>query len=109
MSGLLLLAKNVRVCQWCDGQVHLKCWKGGMGCITCESMYPGYNAYTYEIYGIENLKNNSIYNPYSSSHFTMQIGNVIDNEENNNTTWSEISDFLLSCNYKQIEKIENTT
>ena len=70
-------------------------------------MYPGYNAYTYELDGIENYKNNSMYNPYSSSHFTMQLGNAIDNEEHTNIIWSEISDFLVGCKYKQIEKIRN--
>ena len=42
--------KNVRICQWCEGQVHAKCWKGELGCKTCcESMYPGYNSFTYEL------------------------------------------------------------
>lgn len=101
---------KVKICQWCDGNVHEKCWKGELGCKTCcESMYPGYHAYTYELYGIENYKNNSMYNPYSSTHFTMQLGNNLDSEENSNNVWSEISDFLVSCKYKQIEKIENNS
>ena len=99
--------KNVKTCQWCDGKVHAKCWKGELGCKTCcESMYPGYYAYTYELNGIENCKNNLLYNPYSSTHFTMQLGNDLDNEENANNIWNDISDFLVSCKYKQIEKIE---
>ena len=102
--------QNIRTCQWCEGQVHTKCWKGELGCKTCrENMYPGYNAYTYELYGIENFKNNSIFNPYSSSHFAMQIGNDLDNEEENNRIWSEISEFLVSCKYKQIEKCKTSS
>ena len=24
-----------KTCQWCDGQVHAKCWKGDLGYISC--------------------------------------------------------------------------
>ena len=69
-------------------------------------MYLGYYVYIL-IYCTENLKNNCIFNPYSSTHFIMQIGNVLDNEEANNNVWSEISEFLVRCKYKQLKHRAN--
>ena len=35
----------------------------------------------------------------------MQIGNMIDSELENNNLWSEISDFLIRCKYKQAKTV----
>ena len=84
-----------------------KCWKGELGCKSCcELMIPGYHAYTHEVYGLDGRKNNSINNPYSSAHFAMQIGNALDDEENNNNVWSEISELLTNCKYKQLKDVK---
>ena len=102
-NGYSYTPKNVRVCQWCDSNVHVKCWNGSLGCKSCcESMVPGFNVYSHELNGIEYRKNDQMFNPYSSSHFAMQIGNVLDRDTEQNSVWSEISDFLISCNYKNM-------
>ena len=106
-NGFSYSQRTVKTCQWCDGQVHGKCWKGELGCKSCcEIMIPGYHAYTHELYGLDGRKNNSIYNPYSSAHFAMQIGNALDDEENNNNVWSEISELLTNCKYKQLKDVK---
>ena len=65
-------------------------------------MILGYHAYTHELYGFDNRKNNDIYNPHSSAQF----GNALDDEENNNNVWSEISDLLTNCKYKQLKDVK---
>ena len=73
-------------CRWCEGKIHVKCWKEDLGCISCcEQMIPGYHTYYYELFDTLNHKNDLIYNPYSSKHFTMQIGNEFDDEGISNT------------------------
>ena len=105
-SGFSYSERTIKTCQWCDGQVHAKCWKEGLGCISCcEKIIPGFHAYEYELYGLDSLKNNKIYNPYSSSHFAMQIGNTLEEEEGTNRIWSEISELLTSCKYKQMKDV----
>ena len=48
-NGFSYSQRTVKICQWCDGQVHAKCWKGDLGCkLCCETMIPGYLAYTHE-------------------------------------------------------------
>ena len=107
-SGYSYSERNVRICSWCDGQVHAKCWKENLGCISCcEKMIPGYHAFSYELFdSLNGRKNDAIHNPYSSEHFTMQIGNMIDTELENNNFWSEISDFLVNCKYMQAKNIK---
>lgn len=109
-NGFSYSQKNVRICGWCSGKVHAKCWNGELGCNSCcEEMYPGFKVYTYELCGIENFKNTCIHNPYSSAHFAMQIGGVLDNETENDSTWSDVSNFLISCKYKEIKHINAST
>ena len=101
-NGHCYSERNVRVCGWCEGKVHVKCWKEDLGCISCcEQMIPGYHTYYYELFDSLNHKNDLIYNPYSSKHFTMQIGNEFDNEGISNTMWNDVSEFLVSCKYKE--------
>ena len=101
-NGHCYSQRNVRVCTWCEEQVHVKCLKGDLGCISCcEKNIPGYHAYYYELFDSFNNKNDHIHNPYSSKHFTMQIGNEFDNENISNTMWNDVSELLVSCKYKQ--------
>ena len=60
-------------------------------------MIPGFNAYTYELIGDPYLKNDKIYNPYSSSHYTQQIGEMLDNEVESNQAFSQVSEILVNC------------
>ena len=106
-SGFSYSQRTIKTCHWCDGKVHAKCWKADLGCISCcEKIIPGFHAYKYELYGIDSCKNNTIYNPYSSSHFATQIGNILDEEEGSNTMWREISELLTSCKYKQMKDVK---
>ena len=106
-NGYSYTQKNICVCHWCNGNVHVKCWNGDLGCNSCcEKTIPGFHAYTHELYGLEHCLNNEIHNPYSSSNFVMQIGNAIDNEEEQNNVWSDVSDILVNCKYKIMKEIE---
>jgi exonuclease III len=64
-------------------------------------MIPGFNVYIHELYDTTCTSNNGIHNPYDRSHQTHQIGDMIANEEEHNSVWSEISDLLIKCKYKQ--------
>ena len=100
-NGYSYSPKNVRTCYWCDSNVHVKCWSNELGCKSCcEQIIPGYNVHNHELFDSHN-NNKFIYNPYHSSHFTMQIGEILDSEEESNQVWSEISDFLVKCKYKR--------
>ena len=99
--GYSYTAKNVRTCYYCEQHVHAKCWNNSLGCVKCcESLIPGFHAYTYELLGDPYLKNDKIYNPYSSSHLTQQIGELIAIEEESNQAFKEASELLVSCKYK---------
>ena len=50
-----------------------------------------------------------MYNPYGPQHFTNQIGEAISNGEDHNTAWSEISEILVSCQYKQQKHVKMST
>ncbi len=93
---------NIRTCNWCCTMVHAKCFKDSLGCIKCcESMIPGYHVTMYELNNDFSRLNNLTYNPYERTHFTNLIGDTISNEEHHNSAWSEISEFLTHCQYKQ--------
>ena len=62
-------------------------------------MIPGANVYSHELNDNFKASNDTIFNPYHTSHLTNQIGDLIENE-NGNDLWNEISDFLVSCQYK---------
>ena len=92
---------NVRNCFYCENQVHVKCWNESLGCTTCcRDMIPGFHEYTHDIIGDPYLKNNKMYNPYSSTHFTQVIGDVFESAEANGA-FNEVSEFLVNCKYKQ--------
>ena len=99
--GYSYTARNVRTCDYCDNKVHLKCWNNSLGCTRCcEEIVPGFHACTYEIIGDPYLKNDQLYNPYSSSHYTQQIGDAIERETESNEMFSNASEVLVSCKYK---------
>ena len=101
-NGMSYTPRNIKTCSWCDGLVHLKCFKNDLGCIKCcKDMIPGYNVTSYELNLDYGRLNNYIFNPYDSNHFSNSIGDRIDNAGGDNEYWSQISDILLSCNYKQ--------
>ena len=88
-------------------QVHLKCYKNDLGCTKfCESMIPGFYAYTYELIGDPYYNNNSIFNPYDSNHFTQLIGEVLGGEEEINQIFTTASELLVNCKYKQVGKMD---
>ena len=101
-NGYSYTPRNIRTCEHCENQVHAKCWNHGLGCTTCcENMIPGFHAYTYEILGDPYLKNDKIYNPYKSSHYTQLIGDMFENE--NTKSFNDMSEFLVNCKYKRPE------
>ena len=100
-NGFSYSSKNVRTCDFCDQQVHAKCWNHNLGCTKCcESIIPGFHAYSYELLGDPYLRNDKIYNPYSRSHFTQQIGELFEGEEESNHAFSHASELLVKCKYK---------
>ena len=102
-SGFSYTPRNVRKCTYCDQLVHVKCWNHELGCTSCcEDMFPGFYSYTYEILGDPYLKNDKMYNPYCTNAFAQQIGDIINTEENTNDIFSEVSDILINCKYKQL-------
>ena len=42
-----------------------------------------------------------MYNPYQTSHFTQQIGELLQNEQECNQAFNDASEFLVKCKYKQ--------
>ena len=100
-NGFSYTPRNVRTCEYCENQVHVKCWNHDLGCTSCcENMIPGFHAHTYEILGDPYLKNNKLYNPYSNSHSTQMIGDIFENNENTNS-FHDVSEILVNCKYKQ--------
>ena len=101
-TGFSYTPRNVRTCNYCEKQVHVKCWNEDLGCTKCcEDMIPGFHAYTYEILGDPYLKNDKFYNPYSRSHLTQLIGDTFENNENNEGTNSDVAEILVNCKYKK--------
>ena len=101
-NGWSYTPRNVKTCHWCDGSVHLKCFKYELGCLKCcQDFIPGYSVTSYELNMDYNGRlNNHFFNPYRREHFSNLIGNVIETEEQDNSYWNEISEILVSCNYK---------
>ena len=99
--------RNVVQCSWCDNFVHLKCHKSDLGCISCcENLIPAYNTTLHEFNDDYSHLNNLIFNPYSREHNTYAIGEALTNEEHHNSAWSEVSQILTSCHYKQLRHVK---
>ena len=100
-NGWSYSERNIRTCSWCEGTVHIKCFRNDLGCIKCcNDMIPGYNFSSYELNMNYELLNNFIFNPYNINHLSNSIGDRIENGGQNNEYWNQISEILLSCNYK---------
>ena len=101
-DGFSYSPKNVRKCEYCEQQVHAKCWNQTLGCTKCcEDIIPGFHFYSYELLGDPYLKNNKTYNPYINAHYTQQIGELLENEDECNQAFSHASELLINCKYKQ--------
>ena len=101
-TGFSYSIRNVRTCDYCDQKVHVKCWNNSLGCNKCcEAIIPGFHALSYELLGDPYLKNDKVYNPYSSTHLTQLIGEILENEESSNHTFSDAAEILVNCRYKQ--------
>ena len=106
-SGFSYSSKNVRTCEYCNGQVHVKCWNNSLGCKKCcENIIPGFYAYSYELFDDPYHNNNKMYNPYDSSHFTQLIGDALGIDEESNCAFKEASELLINCNYKVPGKMD---
>lgn len=109
-EGMSYSPLSVTTCTWCERAVHKKCSKNLLGCIKCcEDMIPGYGATNYELMGNYDRLNNLLYNPYDQSHLTNLIGDMLDDTEQSNDSWNEISDLLIKCKYKQFKNIQVST
>ena len=101
-SGFSYSIRSVRICDFCDQHVHVKCWNNSLGCNKCcEAIIPGFHAFSYELLGDPYLKNDKVYNPYSSTHLTQMIGEILENEESSNNAFSDVAEILINCRYKQ--------
>ena len=69
-------------------------------------MIPGYRAHTYELFGNIRNTNSHVYNPYDPDNNVNLVGNLIDNQEENNAIWNEISEHLVRCRYKMPNEIK---
>ena len=100
---------NVLSCPWCDQLCHKKCINLNLGCNKCcDDIIPGFRVHNYELYGVYgNIRHvkSSIFNPYSHTNNINLIGDIIENEEENNNMWNEVSDFLIRCTYKEPKNI----
>ena len=105
-SGYSYSQKNVSTCPWCNEISHKKCLNGSLGCNNCcDRMIPGFRVHNYELYDNIGIGNTYIFNPYDHTHHANVIGDMIASEEEHNNVWSEISNFLTGCNYKQPKHI----
>ena len=72
-------------------------------------MIPGFHVTTYDLNDDYSKLNNLTYNPYHREHITNLIGDTIANEEQHSSMWSEISEFLVKCEYKQQKHVQPAT
>ena len=101
-SGYSYSIRNIRTCDYCMNQVHLKCHNNSLGCTTCcEKIIPGFHAYSYELLGDPYYNNDKMFNPYDSNHFTQLIGEILGGEDESNRAFNNASELLLSCKYKK--------
>jgi hypothetical protein len=102
-GGLSYSPRNVRVCPWCENTCHVKCVNDSLGCNKCcENTIPGFHVHAYQLLNLDfNQRNSNLYNPYDYDSMQNQIGDLIANEEENNSMWNDISQFLTTCKYKQ--------
>ena len=101
---------NVRECEWCGRKVHVKCYRGELGCAKCcEENIPGYSTNCIALndsYGSRTT--NIAFNPYSKACLINSIGDKIEGTEQNSEYWTELSEFLLRCEYKQHAHVKSS-
>ena len=99
--GYCYSPSNIKTCHFCEQLVHAKCHKNYLGCVKCcEEIIPGFHISSYELFDDFN-RINLFYNPYNRENFVNILGDMIENNDQNDSTWSKVSDFLISCKYKQ--------
>ena len=95
------------ICKWCDKACHKRCIKGDLGCTACcKSLIPGYSYEPYQLAQSAPSSHSPAFTPYNRDSLVNQIGNVIDTE-NENAVWTEISDLMDRCKYRDISNISN--
>lgn len=106
-DGYSYTPRTIDICWICDKKVHIKCMRGTMGCVSClKNAYPGFECHGYELLDkLPTSNNNTFYNPYHSSHFTQQLGNLLDEELDSGEAWSELSTILQNCKYKEPKEV----
>ena len=88
---------NIMACPWCDLDCHKKCINNSIGCNNCcDNIIPGFRVHNYELLGNIEQVNNKVFNPYSHNSNVNLIGDIIANEQENNTVWNDISDHLIN-------------
>ena len=70
-------------------------------------MIPGYNVSIYDLYDSYNSLNNGNFNPYDQQKLVNQIGNVLD-QEIDNEHWSRISEILTNCKYQNPKNVQHS-
>ena len=101
-GGYSYTPKKISTCPWCNQICHIKCLNDSLGCNNCcENMIPGFYVQNYELFGNIHNGGNNIFNPYNHLHTTNLIGDKIASEEEHNSMWNEVSNFLINCKYKQ--------
>ena len=70
---------------------------------------PGYNTTSYELNMDYNRLNDYLFNPYARSYLLNSTGNTIEDEAQNNEFWNKISEFLITCSYKQQKNVKVST
>ena len=108
--GWCYSVKNIRICPWCQTNVHVKCFKENLGCSSCcDSLIPGYHATYHELFDDFGTLNDLTYNPYELNQRCNLIGDTLTNEEHHNSMWSEVSAFLTNCQYKKQRYMRQST
>ena len=109
-NGFSYSPRNVRTCDYFMNKVHVRCWNDQLGCTKCcENMIPGFHVYSYELLDDPYFKNDKMFNPYDSSHFSQLVGDVLGGVEEANTIFNDVSELLINCKYKQPIKIDKSS
>ena len=109
-GGLSYSPKNIQVCPWCENTCHAKCVNNSLGCNKCcEDIIPGFYVHVHQLLKLDlNQYNSNLYNPYDYDSMHNQIGDMIENEEESNSMWNDISQFLIKCKYRQPNNVSNS-
>ena len=107
-DGYSYTPHNVKTCEWCSHQSHKKCMIGNLGCKKCcTDNFAGFSSTSWELFGGQPC-NDKIYNPYDPDKLINRIGNTLDNIDEGNSEWNDVSDFLLRCKYKLLKDVTSS-